>query len=91
MKSIPLSEATENLAELVNQVAYGERVVIKRHGERVVIKRHEKPAAVLVSVEDLELLEALEDHIDGEAAMRVLESGEEPVSLAEAKKILERP
>jgi PHD/YefM family antitoxin component YafN of YafNO toxin-antitoxin module len=33
-------------------------------GERIVLERHGKPVAALVSVEDLQLLEELEDRLD---------------------------
>lgn len=53
---IPLSEAREQLAELVNRVAYGhERITLGRRGKKI---------AALVPAEDLELLEALEDGAD---------------------------
>lgn len=48
------------LGELINRVKYG--------GERVRVTRRGKPAAALISIEDLELLEdvlaAIEDEID---------------------------
>jgi len=53
---IPVSEAREQLADLVNRVAY-------RH-ERITLGRRGKKIAAIVSAEDLELLEALEDAAD---------------------------
>ncbi|MDE2872378.1 MAG: type II toxin-antitoxin system Phd/YefM family antitoxin [Gemmatimonadota bacterium] len=41
-------------------------------GERVVVERHGKPVAALVSPEDLELLEAIENRMDIEAAREAL-------------------
>ena len=57
-----------HVAETLNRVAY--------QGERIELERHGKAIAALVSIEDLELLEALEDRIDLAAARRALkESG----------------
>jgi len=53
---IPVSEAREQLADLVNRVAY--------RRERITLGRHGKKIAALVSAEDLDLLEALEDAAD---------------------------
>jgi prevent-host-death family protein len=51
-----ISEARETFSTTINRVALGhERVVLTRHGRRV---------AAVVTVEDLELLEALEDARD---------------------------
>jgi prevent-host-death family protein len=65
---IPISDARQNLAELCNRVAYG--------GERLLIARRGKARAALVSVEDLELLETLEDAIDLAAARNALREAE---------------
>jgi prevent-host-death family protein len=51
-----IREARSNLAELINRVAY--------RGERVPLRRRGKTVAVLVSAEDAELLERLEDEAD---------------------------
>jgi prevent-host-death family protein len=45
---IATSDAREQLAELVNAVAYG--------GSRVILQRHGKDVAALVSIEDLRRL-----------------------------------
>ena len=47
-----------------------DRVV--HHGERVAVERYGKLVAALVSPEDLELLEAIEDRMDIEAARKAL-------------------
>lgn len=47
-----------------------DRVV--RHGERIAVERYGKPVAALVSPEDLELLEAIEDRLDIETARQAL-------------------
>lgn len=42
------------------------------HGERVAVERYGKPVAALVSPEDLELLEAIENRMDIEAVRTAL-------------------
>lgn len=56
MSSYSAGEARENFAHLLNEVAYGR--------ERVVITRRNKPLAVVVTVEDWEYLEWLEEQED---------------------------
>jgi prevent-host-death family protein len=46
---IPVTQARDELAELINRVAYGH--------ERVILTRHSKPVACLVPPEDLAWLE----------------------------------
>ena len=58
------SALREDLADLLNRVSY--------NGERVAIRRHGKTVAVLVPAEDAELLEALEDQTDLDAARKAL-------------------
>lgn len=62
--NMPVSQAREELAELVNLVHY-------RH-ERVILLRHGRPVAALVSADDLELFERLEDEADLRAAAEAL-------------------
>lgn len=64
MTSLPVSKARQELAELINRVAY--------KGERIVIERHGKDVAALVPTEDLRVLESLEDRIDLEDARKAL-------------------
>jgi prevent-host-death family protein len=53
---ISTTEARADFSEIVNRVAYtGERIVLERRGKHV---------GALVSVEDLELLEKIEDKMD---------------------------
>lgn len=54
--SISVAELRLALSDSINRVAYGQ--------ERLAVTRRGKVAAVLVSVEDLERLEALEDAED---------------------------
>ncbi len=69
MTTVTTAEARKKLAEIVNKVAYGkEPVVLTRRGEEI---------AALISMEELELLQLIEDHIDIEDAKKALaETGE---------------
>ena len=66
---ISTADARKNFADIVNKVAYGkEPIVLTRRGQDI---------AALVSIEELELLQQIEDHIDIEDAKQALaESGE---------------
>ncbi|MBI2029267.1 type II toxin-antitoxin system Phd/YefM family antitoxin [Candidatus Gottesmanbacteria bacterium] len=44
MKSVSISDARNNLAELVNQVAYG--------NQQIIIKKMGKPLAILINTEE---------------------------------------
>lgn len=57
--TVSLSDARNGLSDLVNRARYG--------GERVHLSSRGKPVAVLLSVEDFEALEALEDATDAQA------------------------
>ena len=70
-------QARDRLSELVNQVAYGK--------ERVTITRRGKALAVLVPIEDMELLQALEDRIDLEEARKALAEPGENITLDQLK------
>lgn len=63
------SEARDHFADLLNRAAYGR--------ERVVIERRGKDLAALVSIQDLQLLEALEDHLDLKDALKAFQEAEE--------------
>ena len=74
MKSLPLSEVKTHLSRLVDDVGNGD--------ERVMITKHGRPAALLVSVDDMEgleeTLEIMSDHEfmeDVRRGIRELESG----------------
>ena len=64
MTRINASEARKDFSDTLNRVAY--------NGERIVLERHGKSVAAIVPIEDLELLEALEDRLDHEAAKKAL-------------------
>lgn len=64
MQSLRASKLREELSDTLNRVVHRrERIVLERRGKRV---------AVLVPVEDAELLEVLEDRLDLEAARQAL-------------------
>ena len=79
MTTISMSEIRLKLSELANRVIYG--------GERVVVEKNNKPAFAMVSMEDMELLERLEDEIDIKAAKEALKEGDF-VTLEQVKKEL---
>jgi prevent-host-death family protein len=54
---IPVTQARDELADLVSRVAYGH--------ERIILTRHSKPVACLVSPEDLARLEEAEREAAG--------------------------
>ena len=58
------TDARENLAEILNRVAYAK--------DRVRITRRGKEVAAVVPIEDLELIERLEDEIDNREARKAL-------------------
>jgi prevent-host-death family protein len=75
---LPITQARNNLAEILNRVAYG--------GERVVLQRRQKGVAAVVPMEDLALLEALEDQADLKAALKAKkEKGRVPLSQVKAR------
>jgi prevent-host-death family protein len=58
------SQARAAFAEAINRAAYG--------GDRTIIRRHGKDVAAVVSVQDFETLEALEDRLDLEEARKIM-------------------
>lgn len=78
MNSIAITNARASLSELINKVAFGK--------ERVSLTRQNKPVAYLISVEDMQLLEQLEDKADLLELENDLEALAEPaVSLESVK------
>ena len=68
MTRLNASDARQDFADVLNRVAY--------QGERIVLHRRGKNVAALVSVEDLELLEKLEDQMDLKAARAALKEAD---------------
>ncbi len=63
-----VSEVRSDFSAILNRLLY--------QGERVTIERHGKKIAAMITVEDLELLQLLEDHLDLEAIRKArIESG----------------
>lgn len=64
MTRVAATKLRTTISDLLDRVVH--------HGERVAVERYGKPVAALVSPEDLELLEAIEDRMDIEAARKAL-------------------
>jgi prevent-host-death family protein len=67
MFHIPVSDFKNEIAEVINRVAYA--------GERVLLQRHGKDVAALVSMKELKILqeiEKMEDEIDLKEALKAL-------------------
>ncbi|HUG94872.1 MAG TPA: type II toxin-antitoxin system Phd/YefM family antitoxin [Pleomorphomonadaceae bacterium] len=77
-----ISEAREQFATIINQVAFG--------GERVRLTRHGKAVAAVVPIEDVDFLEELEDEIDVELAREALAdpANQTPIPWEEVKRQL---
>ena len=66
MTKLSFSQLRGQLAEVLNEAQY--------NGERIVVMRHNKQVAAIISIEDLEYLEAIEDEIDAKDAQRIKKS-----------------
>jgi prevent-host-death family protein len=67
MIKITITEARPQLRKLADRVCHrGERICVERNGE---------PAFVMVSFEDFEAIEALEEKIDIQEAQKALKKG----------------
>ena len=67
MTILNMTDARHGFSEIANRVIFG--------GERVCIKKNGKAAFAVVPIEDLELLEAMEDKLDIEAARAAIKRG----------------
>ena len=77
---VSTADARKNFADIVNKVAYGkEAIVLTRRGQNV---------AALVSMDELELLQQIEDRIDIEDAKEALAEPGENISAKEVWKHL---
>ncbi len=77
---ISTADARKDFANVVNTVAYGkEPIVLTRRGQDI---------AALVSIEELELLQQIEDYIDIEDAKKALQSYEKNIPESEVWKQL---
>ena len=78
--TISTADARKNFADIVNKVAYGkEPIVLTRRGQEI---------AALISIDELELLQQIEDHIDIEDAKKALAEPDENISDKEVWKQL---
>ena len=68
MTIINITDLRPHLSEYANEVCF--------KGERFIVERNGKPAFALVSLEDVEAIEALEEMIDIQEAKKALEKGE---------------
>jgi len=81
MDKITTADARKNLAEIINQVAYGK--------EPIVLTRRGKELAAVVSIEDLKLLQKLEDQIDIHDAWKAKDEPGEDISWSDLRKELD--
>ncbi len=78
--TISTANARKSFADIVNKVAYGkESVVLTRRGQKI---------AALISIEELELLQQIEDYIDIEDAKKTLATPDKNISAQEVWKQL---
>lgn len=71
-KTITSADARKNFADIVNTVAYGkEPMILTRRGQEI---------AALISIEEFQLLQMIEDHIDIEDAKKALDESGENIS-----------
>ncbi|MBC7251008.1 MAG: type II toxin-antitoxin system Phd/YefM family antitoxin [Anaerolineae bacterium] len=66
--SVSVSELKNALSEILNRVAFGR--------ERIVVTSRGRPKAAVISIEDLELLEDLEDALAAHEALEAYRAGE---------------
>jgi len=80
MTKISTAEARNDFADVINRASFGkERFVLTRRGKKLV---------AIIPVEDLELLEAMEDRLDVEAAKAALADSDERVSYEDLRREL---
>ncbi|MCJ7673765.1 MAG: type II toxin-antitoxin system Phd/YefM family antitoxin [Sedimentisphaerales bacterium] len=67
MTKVSMTKARQDFTNIANRVMFGD--------ERICIEKNNKAAFALVPVEDVEILEALEDQIDVQAAKAAIKKG----------------
>jgi prevent-host-death family protein len=77
MTVISVSNLKGKLSDVLNRVAYGR--------ERIVVSSHGKPKAAVISVEDLELLEELEEAREAAMLAEAIASETDFYSVAEVE------
>ena len=78
MLSVAMKDARGELADLLNKVAYAH--------ERVAITRHRKNVAYLVSEEDMQLIQFIEDKIDRAKAIEAMNEGGDNIAFDDLMK-----
>jgi len=78
--TISTADARMNFSDIVNKVAYG--------NESVVLTRRGKNVAALISMEELELLQRIEDYLDIKDANAAISEQGESISAEDTWKIL---
>ncbi len=79
---VSVSQARDDLAELVNRAAYKE--------QRVILTRRGRPIAAIVPIEDVAYLERLEDEYDLKMAEEARAEGGEPIPWEQVEAELDR-
>ena len=78
--TISTADARMSFSEIINKVAYGnEQIILTRRGKRI---------AAIVSINEFELLQRIEDHMDIADAKAALSETGENISAEEAWKSL---
>jgi prevent-host-death family protein len=67
MTKVSMTQARQDFTNIANRVMFGD--------ERIYIHKNNKAAFALVPVEDAEILEALEEQIDVQAAKAAIKKG----------------
>jgi prevent-host-death family protein len=67
MTRVSMTKARQDFTNIANRVMF--------EGQRICIEKNNKPAVAVVSIEDLEMIEAIEDRIDIQAAKAALKKG----------------
>jgi prevent-host-death family protein len=82
MASVSVSQARNDMSDIVNRVAYGK--------ERIYLTSHDKKMVAIVPLEDMEALQAFEDEEDLREAEIALKEVEKhgSISFSEMKKRL---
>ena len=82
MLTVTATRLKNVIGELLNQVQF--------RGERVTLMRKGKPAAAIIPIDDLRLLEELEDRLDVAEIERILaDTSDELVPLEQAERELD--
>ncbi|UCE99921.1 MAG: type II toxin-antitoxin system Phd/YefM family antitoxin [Planctomycetota bacterium] len=67
MTTVKITEVRPQLRKLADKVCH--------HGERICVERNGEPVFVMVSYEDFEAIEALEERLDIQEAKKALKKG----------------